>query len=144
MRHEPFDDAGLARALGVSRLPRPVNVREFARSLPRHYPDELAGSGVRGAVLLSLDVDERGAVVSASAVAPPASGAVEVTAILVDAATGERREVSPARGAHPALRRAAEAAAHVLRFAPAERDGQPVAFRDYRLTVEVAPPGGST
>lgn len=45
-----------------------------------------------------------------------------------------------ARGAHPALKRAAEKAAGVLRFSPAERDDAAVPFSDYRITVELGPP----
>lgn len=138
--NKPSDAGGDGRFSGVDRLPRPLNMGEFTLAVREHCPEDLAVSGARGAVLLSIDVDEVGAVISSRAVEPPALEGIQVSAILVDGVTGQRREVAPARGAHPALRKAAEEAAHMLRFAPAERAGQPVAFRDYRVTVEVAPP----
>lgn len=140
MRYEPFDPAAAARALGLSRLPYPLNPHDLRRSLPQHYPAELAGSGIRGAVLLSLDLDAQGTVVSAHAVEPPSVPGASIRAVLVDAATGAQRVVPPAGGAHPALQRAAETAVRVLRFAPAERDGHPAPFSDYRLTLELTPP----
>ncbi|MBA3970145.1 MAG: hypothetical protein H0X52_08590 [Gemmatimonadetes bacterium] len=63
-----------------------------------------------------------------------------VIAAVVTEPDGRHRELTPARGAHPALKRAAEAAARVLRFSPAEQRGKTVPFGDYRITVGLAPP----
>jgi hypothetical protein len=143
MHYEAFDPDVYARSLGFSRLPHPHNVQDLTASLQDHYPPELIPSGLSGRVLLSLDLDARGHVTTARAVEPPAMPGVTIRAIVVNEQARERHEMAPASGAHPALKRAAEEAARVLRFAPAERDGKPVAFSDYRLTVEMTPPPSS-
>jgi hypothetical protein len=90
-------------------------------------------------VLLSLDLDSSGAVTRAEAVESPDLPAGMVIAAVVTELDGRHRELTPARGADPALKRAAEAAARVLRFSPAEQRGKTVPFSDYRITVGLAP-----
>ena len=60
MHLESYDPAEEARALGLDRLPHPLNFADLASTLREHYPAELASSGVRGRVLLSLDLDSSG------------------------------------------------------------------------------------
>ena len=140
MPYEPFDRDAYAQSLGLTRLPHPLNPQDLMTSLRNHYPTVLMDRGVTGRVLLSLELDASGSIIAAHAVEPQVQPGVTLRAIVVDKRTGERHEMEAARGAHPAFQRAAEAAVRVLRFAPAERDGQPVSFSDYRLTVELAPP----
>ncbi len=71
MQFESYDPAEEARALGIDRLPHPLNFADLASTLREHYPAELASSGVRGRVLLSLDLDSSGAVTRAEAVESP-------------------------------------------------------------------------
>jgi outer membrane biosynthesis protein TonB len=140
MQFESYDPAEEARALGLDRLPHPLNFADLASALREHYPAELAGSGIRGRVLLSLDLNALGIVTRAQAVEPPNLPAGMVIAAVVTEPDGRHRELTPARGADPALKRAAEAAARVLRFSPAEQRGKTVPFGDYRITVGLAPP----
>ncbi len=140
VQFERYDPDEHARSLGLSRLPQPLNFGDLMRALREQYPRELAGSRTEGRVLLSLDLDAAGVVVAARAVEPSINPSTVVKAVMIDPRTGERREIAPARGAHPALKRAAEKAAGVLRFSPAERDDAAVPFSDYRITVELGPP----
>jgi outer membrane biosynthesis protein TonB len=139
MHFEAYDPAEEARALGLDRLPHPLNFADLASALREHYPAELAGSGIRGRVLLSLDLNASGVVTRAQAVEPPDLPAGMVIAAVLTDPDGRHRELTPARGAHPSLKRAAEEAAQVLRFSPAERGGKTVPFSDYRITVGLAP-----
>ena len=140
MQFERYDPSEGARRLGLDHLPHPLNVADLTSSLREHYPAELAGSGVQGPVLLSLDLDASGAVTRARAVEPPELPAGMVITAVVEEPDGRRRQLTPARGAHSALKRAAEKAAQVLRFSPARRAGEAVPFSDYRITVALAPP----
>lgn len=96
----PGDDAG---AISPPRL---------AQLALAPYPEELAGSGVGGSVVLELLVSESGAVA----------------------------DVVLVQGAHPLLDAAAKDAARGLHFAPATHGGVPVAVRVH-FTYEFQTPG---
>ena len=140
MHFERYNPDAEARRLGLDHLPYPLNFADLVSALRVHYPAELADSGVRGRVLLSLDLDASGAVTRARAVEPPDLPPGMVITAVLEEPDGRRREFAPARGAHPALKRAAEEAAQVLRFSPAVRAGEAVPFSDYRITVGLSPP----
>ena len=99
-------------------------------------------AALAGSVLLSLEIDAAGMVTSAAAVEPPPPPGVEMRAVLLER-DGPRRPLPESPPAPPALRQIAVAAIRRLRFRPAERDGAPVAFRDYPLTMEIAAEGGA-
>ena len=125
---------------GLSHLPIPADEKAFDASMRRHYPAALLEKRVRGAVLVDLDLDERGFVKDVVVVEPPASaGDVRMLIDDRDVRNGTLyREVVPSYDAE-AFGAAARAAMREVRFEPALKDGRPVPFR-MRMTITFAPP----
>jgi hypothetical protein len=135
VKFEPFGREMARRMFGVDTVPRPAGPREVSDRL------ESATAGFpRGAVLVDLDVDAGGVATGARVVdPPPATPGVVVRAIGVGA-DGSTRELARPGPASPELARAVEEALLGARFTPATRDGEPVPFPGFRMTVAVGPP----
>ena len=127
---------------GVERLPEPLDWGVVREAIARERAVTAVGAALAGSVLLSLEIDAAGMVTAAAAVDPPPHPGIEMRAVLLER-DGRQRPLPESPPAPPALRHIAVAAIRRLRFRPAERDGAPVAFRDYRLTMEIAAEGGA-
>lgn len=137
MTWEPFDREMVRRLFGVDTVPGPLGPREVSDRL-----ESATASFPRGSVLVDVDVDAEGRVTDARAVEPPPSTlGVTIRAMGVDA-DGGTRELPRAGPASPELARAVEEALRGARFTPATRDGEPVPFPGFRMTVEVGPRDG--
>jgi hypothetical protein len=87
-------------------------------------------------VLVRLDIDSQGRVLSSRAIDPPwIARFVEAEVILVDARTEERLPDPPARSEDAEVRQLAAEVARALRFQPAKRGGRPTSQRGYRTTI---------
>ena len=137
---DPFAHPSLCAAAGVTRLPEPLNWRAVHARLDRELAGRSTDRALCGPVLLTLDLDASGAIRSVAAVDPPPTGDGEPRCVLIEA-DGRRTPAPPGTPAPPARKALAVAAIQVLRFRPAERDGVPVAFPGYRMTVHVGPGG---
>ena len=134
-RDRPPASEQMRAATGLSHLPIPADDKAFDASMRRHYPAALLEKKVSGAVLVDLDIDERGGVENVEVVDRPASTS-EVKMLLIekDPRSGTvHREVSPRYDAE-AFGSAARAAMREVRFEPALKDGRPVPFR-MRMTI---------
>jgi hypothetical protein len=137
MTFEPFDREMIRRIFGVDTAPTPLGPREMSDRL-----ESATASFPRGSVLVDLDIDAEGRVTDVRTVdQPPSTPGVTVRAIGVDA-DGSTRELPRAGPASPELARAVEEALREARFTPATRDGEPVPFPGFRMTVEVGPREG--
>jgi hypothetical protein len=124
----------LRRMTGVDRLPVPADHGAFVASIAKHYPAAMRSAGVGGSALVDATIDADGNVTAVEAVQRPM--APRTTLVLRDADGTERRVVprdDPLFGA------AAQAALREVRFIPAVRDGQPVAYT-MRMTINFDPP----
>lgn len=126
----------------MSRLPEPLDWKVLRDAIARERAVTAVDAALAGSVLLSLDIDAAGMVTSAAAVDPPPHPGIEIRAVLLER-DGRQAPLTESPAAPPALRQVAVTAIRRLRFRPAERDGSPVAFRDYRLTMEIAAEGGA-
>lgn len=126
----------------MSRLPEPLDWKVLRDAIARERAVTAVDAALAGSVLLSLDIDAAGMVTSAAAVDPPPHPGIEIRAVLLER-DGRQTPLTESPAAPPALRQVAVTAIRRLRFRPAERDGSPVAFRDYRLTMEIAAEGGA-
>jgi len=138
MKFEPFDREMIRRIFGVDTVPRPLGPREVSDRL-----ESATAAFPRGSVLVDVDVDAEGGVTDVRTIErPPSTPGVTVRAIGVDA-DGGTRELPRAGPASPELARAVEEALRDTRFTPATRDGEPVPFPGFRMTVEVGPRKGA-
>jgi hypothetical protein len=120
---------------GHKSSPRPLHPSEFKEAY-RQAEAHLRQVGKSGSVLVRLDVDAEGHVVSSRAIDPPWIARFgTMKAILVDARTGERLPEPPARSDDPEVRQLAADVARKLTFTPATRRGQAVSHRGYRMTI---------
>jgi hypothetical protein len=123
----------------VTKLPQDVTSHgEFSTAMTTHAPRHLEGRRER--VLLSISVSATGAIERVRAIKPTLPPGVQVIAVCEDEA-GNSTAMVGAVTADPDVISAAEAIGRTLRFRPAERDGVPVAFPDYRMSIEF---GGGT
>lgn len=126
-------------ASGLSHLPRPESQEAFRRSLAKHYPNELAGVRPSTFVLLDVSLDANGRVQDVAVVDPPAVTMSRV-ALVEGGSNGDVVHAAPAAVYDAAFGPAAVAALKDVRFHPARRNGQPVAFT-MRMSVEFTSPG---
>jgi outer membrane biosynthesis protein TonB len=124
----------LRQMTGVDRLPVPADRGAFIASIAKHYPAAMRAAGVGGSALVDATIDAEGNVSAVEVVQRPMSP--RTTMILRDAAGTERR-FTPQDD--PRFEAAARAALREVRFTPAVRDGQPVAYT-MRMTISFDPP----
>lgn len=120
---------------GLSHLPGPQSEDALRASLRRHYPQALRSRPGAAAVLLEVQVDDRGAVRKVQVVPPPSADAHPThRAVISDGESNVRHAVEFRYD--PAFGEAARAALRETRFTPAvrARDGQAVPYR-WRMTV---------
>jgi len=123
-RARPPTSEQMRAATGLSHLPIPADEKAFDESMRRHYPAALLEKRVSGAVLVDLDIDERGVVRNVDVVNRPASPDVRMVLVDKDPRTGAmHREVSPRYDAE-AFGSAAQAVMREVRFEPALKDGR--------------------
>ena len=136
MSHEPlpFDEFSQLYE-NVTKLPDVLNWGEFGQAVDAVTPASLQGSDRRVNVLLSISVTADGKVAGVRAIVPELPKGMVVRGIVEDESGNYLRDIQPA-SMDPECMAAAEQAALVLRFVPAEKDGKPVAFPDLRLGVE--------
>ena len=135
MEHKPLDFDDFARLYeSVSAMPEVVNFAEFGQAVREHTPASLRGTNRHVSVLLSISVAADGSVLSYKAIVPTLPSGITAIGVLQDE-DGNYLGGIPANTADPECLAAAERAAAVLRFKPAEKDGQPVAFPDLRIGV---------
>lgn len=142
MIDDPFRHPRLCALAGVSRLPEPLNWDAVREAIARERAASPGAARLAGPVLLSLSIDAAGIVTEAAAVDPPPHPGIEIRAVLVEC-DGRHTLLPDAPPAQPALRQVAVAAIRELRFRPAERDGAPVAFAEYRMTLEIGADDGA-
>jgi hypothetical protein len=136
MGHEPLPFDEFTKLYeSVSKLPDVMNWRDFGEAVDAATPASFQGSDRRVNVLLSISVTADGRVAGVRAIVPELPKGIDVRGIMQDESGKYLRDIQPA-SLDPECMAAAEHAAMVLRFAPAEKDGQPVAFPDLRLGVE--------
>jgi hypothetical protein len=109
-----------------SRLPDDI--------IERRYTRELQNAGVEGTVLVSLDIDEAGAVTRAAVIPVQRMPRSIKAQALPDAQGAANVLTAPPPTSHPALIDIAEAAARAERFHPATQDGRPVPFAGYKIS----------
>lgn len=132
-RTEKMTPEQLRRIAGVDRLPAPADVGAMQASMRRHWPTDPQAVGASATVDVSVDATGR---VTAVTPAPTgARGASSARMILEERDGSQRvREVRRAASALPA----AQAVLRDVQFAPALRDGRPVAHT-FRMTISFTP-----
>jgi outer membrane biosynthesis protein TonB len=138
-RNRPPTSEQMRAATGLSHLPIPADQDAFNASMLRHYPPALLERKVGGAVLVDLDIDERGFVENVDVVNRPATPDVKMVLIDKDASTGAAVEREVELSYDPAFGPAAQAAMREVRFEPALKDGLAVPFK-MRMTITFEPP----
>jgi hypothetical protein len=114
---------------------RPVPGADF-REANQRASDQLAKAAKTGSVLVRLDIDSQGRVLSSRAVDPPwIARFVRAELILVDARTQARLPDPPPRSEDSEVRQLAAKVARALRFQPAKRGSRPTSHRGYRTTI---------
>jgi hypothetical protein len=143
MDYDPADFAGFQQLYqSVSKIPEDVTPdRDFWAAMERYAPLSL-NPGPRVRVLLSVAVSASGEVENVRAVEPALPPEVHAIAIHLDDTGTVIGEGAPVTD-NPELIAAAEAIGRALRFRPAEKDGVPVAFPDYRMSIEFGGAGGA-
>jgi hypothetical protein len=120
--------------MGDSTLPFPQPDAAY-REACRRANERFRVVGKEGSVLLELRISERGEVIGARAIDPaPLPGQVTTRAVTRDS-DGNRLPSPPARTHDPEIRRTAEEVVRLLRFRPAERNGQPMETTGFRMTI---------
>ncbi|HZG42399.1 MAG TPA: hypothetical protein VEY93_05515, partial [Longimicrobium sp.] len=133
--------AGLQKATGLSHVPIPVEKGALAASLRRHYPRNQVGRRGAAAVVVDVSLDDRGIVHQVKALPPPSSdpgGSNQIVVLRNPAGSNTPVQHALPLDYDPAFGPAAEAAIREVRFRPALRAGQPVAYT-IRMTVQFAP-----
>src|SRR5688500_3431932 len=136
MEHDPDDFTAFQQLYdSVSKRPELITSdRDFAAAMQRYTPTNLEREHtVR--VLLSIAVSATGEVDGVRAVQPVLPPGVHAIAIRTNEAGGIVAGAAPIT-ADAQIVAAAEAIGRTLRFRPAERDGAPVAFADFRMSIE--------
>ncbi|MGH7426767.1 MAG: energy transducer TonB [Candidatus Methylomirabilaceae bacterium] len=135
MEHKPLPFDEFARLYeSVSKLPAILNFSEFSQAVQANTPSRLENSNREVSVLLSISVGADGGLAGIRAILPELPPGMNVHGILEDE-SGNYLGSIPQPMLHPECMAAAERAALVLRFAPAERNGKPIAFPDFRIGV---------
>ncbi len=135
MEHQPLDFDDFARLYeSVSTPPEVLNFDDFSRAVRENTPANIRGTNRRVSVLLSISVAADGSVLSYKAVVPKLPPGISAIGLMQDA-DGNHLGLIPGNTTDPDCVAAAERAAAVLRFKPAEKDGTPVPFPDLRIGV---------
>jgi hypothetical protein len=135
MKHKPLSFVDFAALYeSVSRMPRAINDAEFMRAVQANTPASVRELGRQVSVTLSIWVNADGTVRSVSAIVPELPPGINVRGIKLDERGQYLGEMLPAVVDEECMA-AAEEAARVLRFSPAEKDGEPVEFPDLRIGV---------
>jgi hypothetical protein len=135
MEQRPLEFEEFARLYeSVSATPEILNFDEFAIAVRAETPSSLRGTNRHVSVLLSISVGADGSVLSCKAIVPTLPPGVTAIGILRDE-DGNELGAIPDNTTDPDCLAAAERAASVLRFKPAEKDGVPVDFPDLRIGV---------
>jgi len=135
MEHNPLPFDEFARLYeSVSKLPEVLNFSEFSQAVQANSPSRLENSDREVSVLLSISVTADGGLAGVRAILPELPPGVVVHGIREDE-SGNYLGSIPQPVPDPECMAAAERAALVLRFAPAEKNGKPVVFPDYRIGV---------
>jgi hypothetical protein len=123
----------LRRTAGVDRLPTPADPAAMQASIRRHWPSDPAAIGASATVDVSVDATGR---VTAVKPAPTGARGASPARMILEEPDGTQRvhEVRRAASAVPA----AQAVLRDVQFAPALRDGQPVAHT-FRMTISFTP-----
>jgi len=138
-RDRPATSDQVRAATGLSHMPVPADQEAFTASMLRHYPPALLEKKVGGAVLVDLDIDEKGFVENVEVVDRPPTPDLKMVLVDKDPRTGAavEREVEPSYNA--AFGTAARAVMREVRFEPAFKEGFPVPYR-MRMTLAFEPP----
>ena len=135
MEHRPLEFEEFARLYeSVSTPPEVINFDEFASAVRAETPSSLRGTDREVSVLLSISVGADGSLLSYKAIVPKLPPGITAIGILQDE-DGNELGTIPDNTGDPDCLAAAERAARVLRFKPAEKDGVPVDFPDLRIGV---------
>ena len=129
----PFDEFARLNE-SVSRRPEILKFSEFSHAVQANTPLSLENSNREVSVLLSISVRADGGLAGVRAIVPELPPGLTVHGIHEDE-SGKYLGSIPKPVHDPECMATAERAAFVLRFAPAEKDGRPVAFPDLRIGV---------
>lgn len=132
-RTEKMTPEQLRRIAGVDRLPTPANQAAMQASIRRHWPSDPQAVGASATVDVSVDATGR---VTAVTPAPTGARGAASARMILEEPDGTQRvqEIRRAASAVPA----AQAVLRDVQFAPALRDGQPVAHT-FRMTISFTP-----
>lgn len=117
----------------VTRLPEILNAKELHESVRANRPPLDPGQSV--SVLVSLDLDAAGSIERSRALPNRTVAGERFVAVLRDRDGRTKQIMKDPHSEDPEVMRAAERAVSILRFRPAERHGEPVAFEDLRMTI---------
>lgn len=136
MEYDPADFQAFQQLYeSVTKLPEDVTMhREFSTAMRKHAPQ--LHQGRREWVLLSISVSATGDVERVRAIQPALPPGVRTVAICEAEAGNVTAHADTAVASDPGVVSAAEAIGRTLRFRPAERNGVPVPFPDYRMSIE--------
>ena len=135
MEHNPLPFDEFARLYeSVSKLPEVLNFDEFSQAVQANRPSSLEHSDGEVSVLLSISVSADGELAGVRAIVPELPPGLMVHGSREDE-SGNYLGSIPQPVLDPECMAAAERAALVLRFAPAEQNGKAIAFPDFRIGV---------
>lgn len=133
---------------GLNQLPRPQSTRALNEAMDRHYPAGLRAERRRGSVLVDIDIDREGRVRDVRPITPisrethPNGLAHRAVLLEEDPKTGKVVERELDTNYDPAFVPAARSALREVRFSPAIRNGEAVAYT-LRMSLDFAAPAAS-
>ena len=121
---------------GVTRMPEIVDFRPFEAAI-RRYTAEFRGRRPACRVLMSISISETGEILDVTPVKPVLPEGVSTRAVCIEDDGTTVMIQSPPLTDDPDIGGAAIGLCRLLSFRPAERDGVPVEFPDFRFGIEL-------